>query len=185
MIAPTAGVLLWLGATLIVVGDGRRGLAAGIGLSALGLAILAFLVGGAAPAAALALGGGIAATRRYVSGPSGWAILPPGSTPRLVLCIAAALVAFWVAAGITSGPYASLRFATLLGAALAAARALITTEESALLTALVLLALSVASGSGVGSSQPELAPYIAGGALAALAGWLPVPRSKARGSRAT
>lgn len=181
MISPAAGVILWLGATLIVVGDGRRAMATGIGLSTLGLAILAFLVGGAAPAAALALGGAIAAARRFVSGPSGWAILPPGSTPRLVLCIAAALVAFWLAAGITSGPYASLRFATLLGAALAAARALITTEESALLTAFVLLTLSVASGAGVGSSQPELAPYLAGGALAALAGWLPLPRSRTSG----
>lgn len=175
MIAPSAAVIVWLGATLFVVGDGRRAQAAGIGLSALGLAIIALLVDGVAPAAALAVGGAIAAARRFVSGPGGWAILPAGSTPRLVLCIAAGLVAFWVAAGITSGPFASLRFAVILGAALAAARALTTTEESALLSAVVLLALSAASGAAVGTSQPELAPYIAGGAIAAVAGWLPVP----------
>lgn len=185
MISPAAGVVVWVGATLIVVGDGRRALATGIAVSTIGLAIFAFLVGGAAPAAALALGGAIAGARRWLSGSPGWSILPQGSTPRLVLCIAAALVTFWVAAGITSGPYASLRFAAILGAALAAARALTTTEESALLSAVVLLALCVASGAAVGASQPAVATYIAGGVLAAVAGWLPLTKSNSRGSRAT
>ena len=32
-------------------------------------------------------------------GPKGWAMMPPGSTPRLVLAIGAGLVALWIATG--------------------------------------------------------------------------------------
>src|SRR4029077_7796656 len=110
LIQPAAGILVWLGASLVVVGDGRRGLAAGIALSLLGLAVLAFVTAGAVAAAAIAAGGAIAATRRSLIGPGGWEILAPGSTPRLVLCVATALVAFWIADAVTTGPVASLRF---------------------------------------------------------------------------
>ena len=176
MISPAAALVAWLGATFIVVADGRRGLAAGIALSALGLAVLAFLTAGLVPATALAAGGAIAAARRYTSGPEGWSILPHGSTPRLVLCIAAALLAFWLSAGITSGPFASLRFAAILGAALAAARVLSSADESALLSALVLLSLSGASVTAVAIPEPSVWPYLAAGVLAAGAGWLPLKR---------
>lgn len=179
MISPAAALVTWLGATLIVVADGRRGLAAGIALSTLGLAVLAFLTAGIAPAVALAAGGMVAAVRRYTSGPEGWSILPHGSTPRLVLCIAAALVAFWLSAGITSGPFASLRFAAILGAALSAARVLSSADEIVLLSALVLLALSIASVTAVAIPEPSVWPYVAAGVLAAVAGWLPLGRARA------
>lgn len=168
---------MWVGATLVVIADGRRGLAAGIALSAAGLAVLAFLTAGSVPALAVGTGGAIAAARRYTSGAEGWSILPPGSTPRLVLCIAAGLIAFWLSAGITSGAFASLRFAAILGAGLAAARVLFSTDESSLLTALVLLALSVASVTAVAIPEPSVWPYVAAGLLAAGAGWLPLRRT--------
>lgn len=179
MISPAAAIVVWLGATLVVVADGRRGLAAGIALSALGLSVLAFLTAGVAPALALAAGGAIAAARRYGSGPEGWGILPPGSTPRLVLCIAAALVAFWVAAGITSGPFASLRFAAIIGAGLAAARVLSSAEGSALLSALVVLGLSAASVAAIAVPDPNVWPYVVAGLLAAGAGWVPLRKRSA------
>jgi hypothetical protein len=174
LIQPAAGIVVWLGASLVVVADGRRGLAAGIGLSALGLAVLAFVTSGAVAAAAIAVGGAMAAARRYVSGPAGWEILAPGSTPRLVLCVATALVAFWIADAVTGGPVASLRFALMSGIALSAARVLSTSEQSAQLSAVAIVALSVAAIGAIGSTEPALWPYLAGGFVAAVVGWLPL-----------
>ena len=165
---------MWLGASLVVVGDGRRGLAAGIALSTLGLAVLAFVTAGAVAAAAIAAGGAIAATRRSLIGPGGWVILAPGSTPRLVLCIATALVAFWIADAVTSGPVASLRFGLITGIALSAARVLSTAEPAAQLSAVAIVALCAASVGAIGSTEPGVWPYVVGGLVAALLGWLPM-----------
>ncbi|HEV2967277.1 MAG TPA: hypothetical protein VG009_04170 [Candidatus Dormibacteraeota bacterium] len=173
MIQPAAGIVVWLGASLVVVADGRRGLAAGIALSTFGLAVLAFVTAGAIAAAAIAAGGAIAGVRRLVSGPAGWEILAPGSTPRLVLCVAAALVAFWIADAVTSGPVASLRFALLAGIVLAATRVLSTTEQAAQLSAVAILALCVGSAAAIGSTEQGVWPYLAGGVVAAVVGWLP------------
>ncbi|HKC19656.1 MAG TPA: hypothetical protein VKE27_08480 [Candidatus Dormibacteraeota bacterium] len=179
MISPAAGIVVWLGASLVVVSDGRRALAAGIALMTIGLAAFAFLTAGPLAAAPVAVGGAIAAARRYFSGAAGWAILPPGSTPRLVLCIATALIAFWVAAGVTSGALTSLRFAVTVATVLPAARALSTTREAVLLTAVAVLALSIGSAGAIGSSSPSLWPYLAGGLVAAAVGWLPLRTASA------
>lgn len=179
MISPAAGIVVWLGASLLVVSDGRKGLAVGIALTAAGLATFAFLTAGPLAAIAIALGGAVAATRRYATGAEGWAILPPGSTPRLVLSIATALIAFWVAAGLTSGSYASLRFGVIVAAVLSAARVLSTNEQTALLTAVAVLALSAVVASAIGSSSPSLWPYLAGAFIAAAVGWLPLRRASA------
>lgn len=174
MIQPAAGIVVWLGASLVVVADGRRGLAAGILLSTLGLAALAFVTAGAVAAAAIAAGGVIAAVRRSISGPAGWEVLAPGSTPRLVLCIATGLVAFWIADAVTSGPVASLRFALMSGIALSAARVLSTAEPAAQLSAVAIVALCAASVGAIGSTEPDVWPYLVGGMVAALLGWLPL-----------
>jgi hypothetical protein len=174
LIQPAAGILVWLGASLVVVADGRRGLAAGIALSTLGLAVLAFLTAGAVAAAAIAAGGAVAAARRSISGPAGWEILAPGSTPRLLLCIATALVAFWIADAVTGGPVASLRFGLMTGIALAAARVLSTGEPAAQLSAVAIVALGAASVGAIGSSEPGAWPYVVGGLVAAAVGWFPM-----------
>lgn len=179
MISPAAGIVVWLGASLVVVSDGRRGLAAGIALAAAGLATFAFLTSGPLAAAALALGGAIAALRRYLTGQPGWAILPPGSTPRLVLCLATALIAFWIAAGISSGAYASLRFGVIVSAVLSAARVLFTSEQTVILSAVAVLALSVSSAAAIGSSSPGVWPYVVGAVVAAAVGWVPVRSTSA------
>lgn len=179
MISPAAGIVVWFGASLAVVSDGRRGLAVGIALTAAGVAMFALLTGGPPAAAVLALGGAIAAGRRYFVGPDGWEILPPGSTPRLVLCIATALIAFWVAAGVASGPYTALRFGVLAGIVLSAARVLSTTDQAVLLSAVAILALDVATAATIGSSSPGIWPYVAGAVVAATVGWLPVRTASA------
>src|SRR5207302_10208899 len=77
----------WLGVSMMVLADGRRGLGLGVALAGLGLAAIVFQGHGLVAAAALAVGAAIAAARHLVSGSAGWQIPPPGSTPPPRLCI--------------------------------------------------------------------------------------------------
>jgi hypothetical protein len=174
LIDAAAALAAWLGASLVVLSDARRGLALGVAVAAAGLAVLAFDSVGSLAAGALAAGGLIAAVRAFTSGPVGWGIMPPGSTPRLVLCVATAVFVFWIAAGVISGPGAPLRFATIAVIGLATGRVLIGVEPAVLLgsTALLALGVGLAAAAGAGSSEPW--PYVAAGAVAAAVVWVPV-----------
>jgi hypothetical protein len=170
-----AALAAWVGASLIVLSDGRRGLALGMGVAAAGLAAIAWQSAGPLAATAIAVGGLAATAGRLRSGGLGWGIMPAGSTPRLLLCVAAALVAVWVATTVTTGPGAGLRFVVLATLALAAARILWSADAAVLLTASGLLALDI----GVAAGAPDVWPYIAGGLVAAAIGWVP-PRTSPR-----
>lgn len=174
MIDGAAASVAWVGAALVVVSDGRRGIAAGTLLATAGLGVLALAGTGPLAAGALAAGGVIAAARRLASGEPGWVILPHGSTPRLVLCIAVGLAAFWFAAGAATGPGASVRFAVAVVIALAAARVLVSTDASVLLSAAAVLALGVGLIPAVAAADPG--PAVAGSLVAAVVPWLP-PRT--------
>lgn len=174
MIEAGGAFVAWLGASLVVLADGRRGLALGAALATAGLAAVVLQGGGPAGAAALAGGGALAAFRRAGSGPGGWRIMPPGSTPRFVLCVATGLVTLWVAFAVTAGGGAALRFAAVAVVALSAARVLTSREPAVLLTTVALLALAVAAAAGLGDTGPGPWPYLAAAAIAAAVGWLPV-----------
>jgi hypothetical protein len=167
-----AGFVAWAGASLVVLADGRRGMALGIGVAAAGLGAVAWQAGGVA-AAAILVGGLLAAAGLLRAGGSGWEIMPAGSTPRIVLCIAAALVSLWFALVITTGPGGALRFSAIVCMILAAARILWSDDRAIGLTAAVLLALAVGVASASGSSSPDPWPFLAAGAVAAAIGWLP------------
>jgi hypothetical protein len=173
LIQASGGLVAWLGATLVVLADGRRGLALGIAVAAAGLGALAWQDAGPPAAAAVVLGGLVAAAGRLRTGAPGWAIMPAGSTPRIVLCIAVALVALWLALVITAGPGAGLRFAAVVCLVLAPARILWSDDAAVDLTAAGVLALAVGVASSVASNAPQVWPYLAAGAVAAGAGWLP------------
>ena len=177
MIDGSAAFVAWLGAALIVLADGRRGLALGVGVGTAGLAVVAGLDAGLAVAAVLALGGAMAALGRLRAGPGGWAVMPPGSTPRLILCVATALIALWIALGITSGESAALRFAVLSVIGLAGARILSSVDPDVQLTAVALLALAIGCAAGLGGA--EVWPYVGAALVAAGAGWLPLSAPRA------
>jgi hypothetical protein len=179
LIDTTAAVLAWVGTALVVVSDGRRALGAGIAIAGAGFALLAFDSAGAVPAAALAGGGAVAAARRYVSGVPGWAILPAGSTARLVLCIGGAIVAVWVAVAVATGPGAPLRFAVMLAIGLAGARSFVSPEPSAMLTTAAVLALAVGLAATLAQPAPGPWPYVTAGVVAACLGWLPMRKARA------
>jgi len=155
-----AGFVAWLGASVVVLSDGRRGLALGAALSTLALALI--VVADAGPVAAIAVGGVV-----------GWGIMPPGSTPRFILCVAGGLLALWIALGVTSGHSSALRFAVITVAGLSGARVLSSDESSVLLTSVALLALAVAAASGLTEGVPSIWPYVVAAAIAAGVGWLP------------
>jgi hypothetical protein len=173
MIEAGAALLTWLGAALVVLADGRRGLAAGLGVLALGFSALAITGGEPVAGVAVGVGGAIASFQRWRHGQAGWAIMPPGSTPRLVLCVAAGLLALWVAASITTGPGAPLRFAVMVVIGLMAARVLTARDAPVVITAVAGLALALAEASGLATVSPGLMPYFAGALAAAGSTFLP------------
>lgn len=162
-----AAFMAWLGAAIIVLADGRRGLALGLGLTAVAFAALAWASGDRLAAAAMLAGGGVAAVQRLRSGIDGWALMPPGSTPRLILVIVAGFLALWIAASVTSGAGAPLRFATLAVLGLMGARVLEGRDPAAVLTAVAGMALGLGLAAGLAPTPPGLAPYVAAALIAA------------------
>lgn len=168
MIEAAAALLAWLGAALVVLADARRGLALGLALVTVGFVVLAWGIGQPVGAIALAAGGMTGAFRCWSAGPASWGLMPPGSTPRLVLCIAAGLLALWVSASVTSEPGAPLRFAVLVVIGLMAARVLAGGRADVNRTAIACLALALASSPALASSVPTgPALYIIGALISA------------------
>lgn len=167
MTQAVAAVVVWLGVSLIVLADGRRGLAVGLGLATVGLSFLAWQTTGFVESLAVLVGGGVATAQRLRSGSAGWDIMPAGSTPRLILCVASALFVWWIAASVTSGPDAPLRFAALMAIGLAGARILSTDDAAALCTAVAALSLAVAAAAALEGGSPGVGLYVAASVLAA------------------
>ena len=179
MIEGFAAFAAWLGVSLVVLSDGRRGLAAGIALATVGLAPLSLQAGGLAGAAALATGGAIATVRRAMTGPPGWGIMPPGSTPRLVLCVAGGILALWLGVAVMPGNAGALRFAVMAVAGLGGARLISSDGQEIVETAVSALALAVAAGTALAPASPGVWPYLAAALVAAAATWIPNKETRA------
>src|SRR2546423_823943 len=160
MVEAGAALVAWLGMSVIVLAGGRRGLALGAALAPAGIALIVFPGAHVGNAGAPASGGLLLAARPLPQGAGGWEVMAPGSTPRLVLCIAAGLLALWIAFSVTTGPGAALRFGVMTVVGLAGARVLASQEPSVLLTAVGLLALAIAATAGTAAGQGPW-PYVA------------------------
>ena len=163
---PAAAFAAWLGASVIVLSDGRRGLALGLALATVAFAGLAWLDGEHVSAVALLVGGAIAAIQRSRTGPDVWGFMPPGSTGRLVLCVAVGLLALWIATSVMVGPGAELRFAALSVLGLMAFRVMTDSRPASVLTALAALALSVAMASRMSDTSVGPSPFTAAAVIA-------------------
>jgi hypothetical protein len=177
--AVAAAIAAWLGASLVVLSDGRRGLAAGVALATAGLAALAWLSAGPGAAALIAAGGAAAAVRRTRVGPPGWGIMPAGSTPRLVMCVAGGLLGLWVGAVVMPGDGAAARFAVMMAMALAGARALWSDDQPVLLSAVAVVALAIAVASSLAPASPGVWPAAAGAVVAAASAFTPARTPRA------
>jgi len=172
VVEAVAAFVAWLGTSIVVLADGRRGLALGAVLAAAGVGVIAFDSAGALAAAAVVTGALFGAAGRLRSGRPGWHIMPAGSTPRLVLCIAAGLLALWVGASVTSGPGPALRFTAMLVIGLSGARIVGGDEAPVVFTASGLMALGVALAGAVGGATPDPWPFLAAGIITAGVGWI-------------
>ena len=166
MIEGAAAFVAWLGASLVVLSDGRRGLSAGVGVAAVGLAGVALEATGPIAAAPLLVGGLIAAALRWRSGPPGWKVMPPGSTGWLILCIASAIFGLWIAVAVMTGQGGGLRFGALVTVVMMGARILSARGGAAGLSAAATVALAIALSGTLGSPPPGFEIFLAGAAVA-------------------
>jgi hypothetical protein len=178
-VTEVAAFAAWLGAAVIVLSDGRRGLALGLAVMTVAFTVLAWLGGEPLGAVALLLGGGVACFQRLRTGPDVWGVMPPGSTVRLVVSIGGGLLGLWVATSVMTGPGAPLRFAALSVLGLMTARVLGQADRAAVMTALAAFALSVAMAAGIADTSPGAVPYIAAALLAAGISVMRVPETNA------
>ncbi|TMB96319.1 MAG: hypothetical protein E6J40_10110 [Chloroflexi bacterium] len=169
-----AAFFAWAGAAAIVLADGRRGLAVGVGLVALGFTALTWADGAWLEGALLLAGGALCAIELLRRGAQDWGLMPPGSTPRLILAAVGAILALWFAASLTTGPHAPLRFACVAVLGLAAGRVLQGNAGASVLSAAAALAIALASASALAPNDPGFAPYLIGGVIAGGASLLPV-----------
>jgi hypothetical protein len=150
-VAVAGALVAWLGAATIGVSDGRRGMALGLAMAAAGLAAATYPKGGLAAAVALVVGGLGAATLRLRAGPPGWAIMPPGSTPRIILGLmslaAGGLVGIW----LTTGPYVPARVAVLTVCVLSLARVWTAERRVGALASASALAMALGTIGGLGA----------------------------------
>ena len=157
----------WLGAALVVLSDGRRGLALGLGLVGAALAGLAFATSHQPGGIALLAGGLVAAGLRLRGGPESWGLMEPGSTPRIILTVVTGLFSLWIAVTVATGDQASLRFAVLAVLGLGGARVLQAREQAASMTAISSLALALGAAAAFTGDDPGLTPYVIAAAIAA------------------
>ncbi|HVH64305.1 MAG TPA: hypothetical protein VNA65_11970 [Candidatus Dormibacteraeota bacterium] len=180
MIEGIAAVAAWLGVSTIVLTDGRLGLASGMALTTVALTVIAWQSAGVFDAAAILIGGVVASGLRFRSGPGGWNLMPPGSTPRLVLRVGSGVLALWVAATVMQGSGTAFRFVAMIAIALPAARILATNEIAAATTATGALVLGIAVAAATHEASPGPAPYLIAALVAAGAAlW---PRTAPRGA---
>ncbi|TMD00256.1 MAG: hypothetical protein E6I58_04485 [Chloroflexi bacterium] len=169
-----AAVSAWAGAAALVLADGRRGLAVGVALVTFGFTALAWADGAWLEGSFLLAGGALCTVELIRRGPPDWGLMPPGSTPRLILAAVAGILALWFAASVTTGPDAPLRFACVAVLGLAAGRVLQGHAAASVLSASAALAIALASASALALSDPGFAPYLIGGMIAGGALFLPV-----------
>ncbi|TMC13589.1 MAG: hypothetical protein E6J29_06270 [Chloroflexi bacterium] len=161
-------VLAWLGASVLVLSEARRGLAIGLLSAAGGLAAVRAAEGDLVEAGLL-LGGGllaaVAGLRRNRR--RGWGLLPPGSTPRIVLCVVAGAGALWLATGLLDSPGEwQARSAAAILIALGAGRLLAAGDPRAMLWAASLVVLGAGALAAMAASETTAALI---GAVAAVA----------------
>ena len=166
---PDLGIALaWVGAALVVLSDGGRGLALGLALVGLGLGLEIGVPLGWAAGLLLAGGGVLAALPHFGSRARGWRLMRPGSTPRLMLCVVVGGAMLWAGGSLLGGPGAApVRMAVMLVSGIAGARLLTAMSRDAALAAAGALALGLGAGGAMEGGLPVL-PAIGAGVLTAL-----------------
>jgi hypothetical protein len=142
-VAAVGAGLAWLGAALVLLSQARRGLALGLWVCAAGLSLLAWAGGRTGVAVVLLLAGLATSLLRLRDGRRGWGVLPTGSTPQLLLCLAILLVGVTLARPSLNPAFLAL-LTTLAVGCLGALRLLTAGSSAVALSAAAILALGLA-----------------------------------------
>jgi hypothetical protein len=165
-----AAGLAWFGATLTSLAEARRGLALGLALTGAGLA---GVVAVSRPLDALLLAGATVGTAllRLRDGPAGWDLLPPGSTPGIVLSIVVLVLSVLLSGTFLLGPLSVSSLAPFAVALVAAVRLLTVEDRASALAAGAALALAL------GAFGPTEA-ILTGGLVALALGAIPAAEAE-------
>jgi hypothetical protein len=172
-----AAFTAWLGGALVVLADGRRGLAAGLALLAVAAAGVTWAAGDEGGAVVLLAGGVVGSVLRFTIGAEGWGLMEPGSTPRLLFAVIVGLVALWLAVAVTSGDDAGFRFAVLAALLLLGGRFFQEASQTALLTAIAGVVLILGALAREGIAACVVAALITAG-ISAMPVAPPAPRTR-------
>jgi hypothetical protein len=146
-------VVAWLGVVVLSLADAGRGQSAGLGLVGAGLALA---VGTSErdllAAVSLGVGGLAAAAMRLRGAPPGWGLAPPGTTPRLLMCVGVPLAVALVLGAELATAGGVARLAGLAVALLAAVRLLMVERRWAALGAGAALALGLGALGGTSAA---------------------------------
>jgi len=167
--------LVWLGGSILVLSDARRGLAVGLLLSALGLSMAVTAQAGPVEGGLLAGGGLVAVVAGLRHDPRrGWGLLQGPSTPRVILCVVMGGAGLWLGLGIIDSPgQPEARAAATTMIALGASRLFSEREARSGLAAATLVALGAGALAAMSSATPAAA--LAGAVAAVALNLLPTP----------
>ncbi|HZV52119.1 MAG TPA: hypothetical protein VFD49_20435 [Candidatus Dormibacteraeota bacterium] len=167
-LAVGGAVLAWLGVSLLSLADARRGLALGLGATAVGLALAAVASGRpSSGAVALAAGGVVGSLLRLRDGEPGWGLMRPGSTPRLVAAVLVFLAAVVLVGSSLGVPVGVARLGAIAVALLALLRLMTVERRSSALGSGAALALGLGA---LGDETGLVAAAVAVVGLGALSG---------------
>jgi hypothetical protein len=167
--------LVWLGASILVLSDARRGIGVGLLLAVLGLTLTVTIQAGPADGGLLAAGGLLAVGASLRRNPRrGWGLLQGPSTPRVILCVVIGGAGLWLGLGMIDSPgQPEARAAATVMIALGAGRLFAEREARSGLAAASLIALGAGALAAMSSATP--AGALVGAVTAVALNLLPTP----------
>ncbi|MBO0745799.1 MAG: hypothetical protein J2P43_12325 [Candidatus Dormibacteraeota bacterium] len=141
-------VVAWLGASITVLAEGRRGLGCGTALVGAGLCAIEIAAGHPIPGTLLLIGGAGYGAFRQRDGARGWVLFAPGSSPRMIAAVLLFAVSLFLINALDIGTPALAAILTV--SALAVMRLTSTPDRAALASCAVIQALAL----GVAGSVP-------------------------------
>lgn len=164
-------VLAWLGASITVLAEGRRGLGCGAALVGAGLCAVEIAAGDPVPGVLLLIGGAGYGAFRQRDGARGWVLFAPGSSPRMIAAVLLFAVSLFLINAIDIATPALAAILTV--SALAVMRLTSTPDRAALASCAVIQALAL----GVAGSVPLA---LCACVVALLLALVPIPTPGAR-----
>lgn len=140
-------IVAWLGASITVLAEGRRGLGCGALLVGAGLCAIEIAAGHPVPGLLLLIGGAGYGIFRQRDGARGWVLFAPGSSPRLIAAVLLFAVSLFLINTLDIGTPALAGVLTV--SALAVMRLTSTPDRAALASCAAIEALALGAAGSI------------------------------------